>query len=181
MAPFLDNLQYYSIILFPVRQPFFPVYFAIYPKITSNAIITKKPTTTLHAPAVGFSDCALGKMSSATTKTIAPAANANSHGCKKRSCAAKKYPSTANKGSATPLATPHKNALFLLFKGTFIGKATAAPSGKFWIPIPIPTLSHTRPTSPMKTPHRTQNLRRALRGYCAALPIKTAAEYVAER
>ena len=83
-----------------------------------------------------FSNRASGIMSSATTNIIAPAANANSHGCAFIKVVARKYPTVAATGSTAPLPVPNKNALILLPVALLSGKDTAAPSGKFCIAIP---------------------------------------------
>lgn len=62
-----------------------------YPKATSSAIITAKPSIAPHVPRCGcLSAFASGIISSATTKIIAPAANAKSHGCAAYKYAARK-------------------------------------------------------------------------------------------
>ena len=80
---------------------------------------------------------ASGIKSSATTNSIAPAANDNNHGCKNVKYLAKKNPIIAATGSTAPLPIPNKNDLFLLCIISSNGKETAAPSGKFCIAIPI--------------------------------------------
>ena len=88
--------------------------------------------------------------SSTTTNIIAPAANARNHGCAAVRFAARKYPITANTGSTAPLPMPYKKALPRLPVAVFMGRETAAPSGKFCIAIPTarPSAETNAPCSP---------------------------------
>ena len=52
-------------------------------------------------------------------------------------CIAKNKPKIAAIGSTTPDSIPNKNALPLDPVSPLIGKDTTAPSGIFWMPIPI--------------------------------------------
>ena len=97
----------------------------------SRIIMTTKPNMTPHAPHEWSSALLAGSNSSATTKIMEPAANANNHGCNTRNNVANNSTITAEKGYTKALHTPYKNALFLLFNAVCIGNVTAAPSGKF--------------------------------------------------
>ena len=47
----------------------------------------------------------------------------------------------ANTGSIAPDNTPHKNDLFLVLLELCKGNDTTAPSGMFWIAIPIDNIN----------------------------------------
>ena len=76
--------------------------------------------------------------------------NAKNHGCAAVRFAARKYPMTANTGSTAPLPIPYKKALPRLPVAVFMGKDTAAPSGKFCIAMPTarPSAETNAPSSP---------------------------------
>ena len=78
-----------------------------------------------------------GMRSSATTKIMAPAANPNIQGCNMATSEARMYPIIAAIGSTAPLPMPKRKDLCLLPVATFIGRAMAAPSGKFCMDIPM--------------------------------------------
>lgn len=54
---------------------------------------------------------------------------------------ARKRPSTAAIGSMAPDKVPYMKAFPLLPVSLKNGKATTAPSGMFWMPIPIASIS----------------------------------------
>merc|ERR1719319_1758503 len=104
-------------------------------------------------------DCASGMISSSTTYTMAPAANAKAYGRIGAMKVTRAAPITPAIGSTMPDSCPYQTARAVEIPAAFRGKETAIPSGKFWIPIPTAkflALSNVAdlvlPTAPNPTP-----------------------------
>ena len=125
------------------------------PTATSRVIKCRKPTQTPRVPAlVCCPRCASGISSSTTTYIMAPAEKASSHGIHGVSAVAPSTTSTPNTGSASPESAPMAKAFGALMPSWSIGSDTAAPSGTFWMPMPMaratamPTMAGSPPFSP---------------------------------
>lgn len=112
-----------------------------YPSATSKTIIKTNPNTNPIVARFLFSFTDSGKSSLATTAIIAPAENESKIGIILLTARTKRTPITADKGSTKADACPIKKLLFLEKPSLLRGSDTAAPSGKFCIPIPIASIN----------------------------------------
>jgi len=104
----------------------------------SRDIITRKPTMHDHDASFPLPHvCASGMISSITTYTIAPAANAKAYGNIGFIIPTNNAPRTPAIGSTNPLSCPYHILFAAENPAVFKGRLTARPSGKFCIPIPI--------------------------------------------
>ncbi len=104
----------------------------------SRIIITTNP---IIAPMVARSEfpplCDSGINSSITTYIIAPAAKLNAYGSIGFTNSTAPAPITALNGSTIAESWPYQKHLNRDIPSLRRGAATANPSGKFWIPMPI--------------------------------------------
>ena len=112
-----------------------------YPKATSNTIIKTNPAISPRVDKFLFSFTDSGNNSLATTIIIAPAANASKNGSKLLIYITSTAPIIAAIGSTSADACPIIKLLNLEYPSLLNGRDTAAPSGKFCIPIPSASIN----------------------------------------
>ena len=109
------------------------------PRATSRIIMMRKPAMTPRVPPWVWwlwRRLASGISSSTTTYSMAPAAKDSSQGRSSSTEPATRTVSTAKTGSTAPLSAPMPNAFPGRIPSCRRGREMAAPSGKFWMPMP---------------------------------------------
>ena len=127
--------------------------------ITSSVIISTNPMANPMVPTLlCFPLCDDGISSSTTTYSIAPAAKESSTGIAVAFSPRNSIVAMAAMGSTSPENAPQVNAVSLLFPSLRSGTDIMAPSGMFWIAIPMESASapeNVRVVLPFITPAKT--------------------------